>query len=168
MLKFCLCIYFVICYFFTCSIHLEVNPACINIICQHGGSCVYINETKNAVCNCYNNFAGEFCEGITLIYSKPLVCSHSVPTIGTHENSSTYHTKAEIVASLCFSENICGNAAIQPVLISKRIVGGVEAVPNAWPWHISQQKFGESLNPTTMPYYYCSTNSYSLQCKSLQ
>ena len=85
---------------------------------------------------------------VSLLYIvKPLVCSHSLPTIGTHENSSTYHTKAEIVASLCFSENICGNAAIQPVLISKRIVGGVEAVPNAWPWHISQQNFGESLNP---------------------
>ena len=57
------------------------------------------------------------------------------------------NTKAEIVKSLCFSENICGNAAFPPVLISKRIVGGVEAVVNAWPWQVSHQRNGESSNP---------------------
>ena len=47
---------------------------------------------------------------------------------------------------LFFPENICGNAAVPPVLISKRIVGGVEAVVNAWPWQVSLQRFGKSLN----------------------
>ena len=56
--------YCVLCYMF--SISLEINPACSNITCHNGGSCVYINETSNAVCSCYNNFAGEFCEGITI------------------------------------------------------------------------------------------------------
>ena len=69
--------------------------------------------------------------------------------IGAYESSqhfSVCNTKAEIVASLCFSENICGNAAVPPVLISKRIVGGVEAMVNAWPWQVSLKRFGESLN----------------------
>ena len=48
----------------TCSIFLEINPACSNITCQNGGSCMYTNETSNAICSCYSNFAGEFCEGI--------------------------------------------------------------------------------------------------------
>ena len=52
--------------FLTCLISLEINPACSLITCQNGGSCIYISETSNAVCSCYNNFAGEFCEGIIL------------------------------------------------------------------------------------------------------
>ena len=45
-------------------ISLEINPACSQITCQNGGSCIYISEISNAVCSCYRNFAGEFCEGI--------------------------------------------------------------------------------------------------------
>ena len=60
------------CYIYsTCSICLEINPACSDIICQNGGSCVYINKTSNAVCSCYNNFAGKFCEGIKI---EPFLC----------------------------------------------------------------------------------------------
>ena len=53
--------------FSTCSIFLEINTACSNITCQNGGSCVYINETSNAICSCYNNFVGEFCQGISIV-----------------------------------------------------------------------------------------------------
>ena len=58
-----ICLYYV---FQACSILPEINPACSNITCQNGGSCVYINETSNAICVCFNNFAGVFCEGITI------------------------------------------------------------------------------------------------------
>ena len=51
--------------FYTFSILLEINPACSNITCHNGGSCTYINETTNNVCECLSNFAGEYCEGIT-------------------------------------------------------------------------------------------------------
>ena len=50
----------------TCQIFVEINPACANITCQNRGSCVYINETSNAVCASYYNFAGLFCEGIRI------------------------------------------------------------------------------------------------------
>ena len=29
----------------------------------------------------------------------------------------------------------CGTPAVQPSVSQARIVGGVEAVPNSWPWH---------------------------------
>ena len=45
-------------------IFLEINSACSNITCQYGGSCLFINETKNAVCACFDGITGEFCEGI--------------------------------------------------------------------------------------------------------
>ena len=51
-----------LCYMYFCFI--ETNPACSNITCQNGGSCIHINETNNAVCACNNNFGGQFCEGI--------------------------------------------------------------------------------------------------------
>ena len=36
---------------------------------------------------------------------------------------------------------------IPPVLISKkRIVGGVGVLANSWPWQVSLQKNGKSLN----------------------
>ena len=62
-------VYFVmyICVFSTCSIFLVINPACSNITCQNGGVCIYINETSNAICSCYKNFVGEFCQGITIV-----------------------------------------------------------------------------------------------------
>ena len=44
----------------------EINPACANIMCQNGGSCLFINETKNTLCVCIDNFNGEFCEGIPI------------------------------------------------------------------------------------------------------
>ena len=47
---------------------LEINPDCTNIKCQNGGSCIFINETSNAVCTCYNNFAGELCEGRVITF----------------------------------------------------------------------------------------------------
>ena len=50
---------------YTFSIFLEINPACSNITCHNGGSCAYINETTNNVCECLSKFAGEYCEGIT-------------------------------------------------------------------------------------------------------
>ena len=59
----------------TCSISLEINPACSDITCQNGGSCIYINESSNAVCSCYNNFAGKFCEGIKI---EPLFCQEII------------------------------------------------------------------------------------------
>ena len=45
-----------------------------------------------------------------------------------------------------FIDNICGKSAIAPVLIPerrKRIVGGMEAVANSWPWHAAIQRSGE-------------------------
>ena len=47
------------------------------------------------------------------------------------------------------SDVLCGISAIQPAIFSKhkkRIVGGVEAVANSWPWHVSLQKSGGSMN----------------------
>ena len=44
------------------------------------------------------------------------------------------------------SDKNCGISAIPPVIFSKkRIVEGVEAVPNSWPWQVSLQSLGESL-----------------------
>ena len=48
------------------SSFLEINPACANITCQNGGSCLYIEEANNTVCACNNDLNGEFCEGINL------------------------------------------------------------------------------------------------------
>ena len=48
-----------------------------------------------------------------------------------------------------FLDNICGKSVIPPILISersKRIVGGLEAVANSWPWHAAIQRSGEFLN----------------------
>ena len=33
--------------------------------------------------------------------------------------------------------------------LEKRIIGGVEAVANVWPWQVSLQRNGESLNPNS-------------------
>ena len=61
-------------------ISLETNPACANITCHHGGSCVFINETSSAVCSCYNNFDGNFCEGIIIstleVQLLPKICNY--------------------------------------------------------------------------------------------
>ena len=67
--KICICIYVIVSavlFYISFSIFSEINPVCFNITCQNGGSCVYINETKNAACVCFNNFVGEFCEGIMI------------------------------------------------------------------------------------------------------
>ena len=54
----------------------EINPACANVICLNGGSCIHINETNNNVCVCNFEFTGEFCEGIIIfIHSHTLVRS---------------------------------------------------------------------------------------------
>ena len=125
----------------TCPIFLEINPACSNVTCQNGGSCVYISETRNAVCSCYNNFAGEVCEGIiiknfVISIKDSLKCNDIFIRL----------TKAIIFSNLWFSEIICGRSAIPPVLSfenRKRVVGGMEVVQNAWPWQISLRRRGE-------------------------
>ena len=54
-------------YFPTSPIFPEINPACADITCQNGGSCLYINEPNNAACICDGDFNGESCEGMNTI-----------------------------------------------------------------------------------------------------
>ena len=41
----------------------DVNPACENVTCENGGSCIYINDTHNTVCSCRKGYSGQFCQG---------------------------------------------------------------------------------------------------------
>ena len=64
-------------FFLDIFIFLEINPACANITCQNGGSCLFIKETRNTLCVCDDNVSGEFCEGIaiTLVLTTNKECS---------------------------------------------------------------------------------------------
>ena len=60
----------------------EINPGCTNIMCQNGGSFLYINETHNAECVCRYGFQGQVCEGKNsrlsrMDYNSLLVGLHS-------------------------------------------------------------------------------------------
>ena len=47
---------------------IEINPACVNVTCSNGGSCIHINETNDLACDCTFEFTGEFCQGIISIH----------------------------------------------------------------------------------------------------
>lgn len=55
----------------------EINPVCADVVCQNGGSCLYINETHNATCVCGEGFYGQLCEGKN-VYMKSTILSKNV------------------------------------------------------------------------------------------
>ena len=67
-------------------------------------------------------------------------------------------TKAILFENLCLSDIVCGQSAITPVVMSekrKRIVGGMEVVPNAWPWTVSLQTSSVGESQAQNNYYSC-------------
>ena len=54
--------------FVSFFIFLEINPGCVDITCQNGGLCLYVNETHTAVCICPSSYTGQLCEGIIIMY----------------------------------------------------------------------------------------------------
>ena len=83
------------------------------------------------------------CEEMSLVYNIYLF------KMETSKHFSRFNIRVEIFVNKCFSDSICGKPAIPPVVISekkKRIVEGMEVVPNSWPWQVSIQFHGELLN----------------------
>ena len=62
----------------SCSIVIEINPDCANIICHSGGSCVFIDESNTAVCACTRDFSGEFCKGVCIKEVTKSVQVHNI------------------------------------------------------------------------------------------